>query len=43
MRTILPKYLKGFPEASTVRSRLVRATSWEEIESLLEGTAAADG
>ncbi|MEF8889365.1 MAG: tRNA-dihydrouridine synthase, partial [Desulfohalobiaceae bacterium] len=37
MRTILPKYLKGFPEASAVRSRLVRASSWEEIESFLDG------
>ena len=39
MRTILPRYLKGFPGASAVRSRLVRASSWEEIESLLEGLA----
>jgi len=39
MRTVLPKYLKGFREASAVRSRLVRASSWEEIESLLEGLA----
>ncbi len=35
MRTILPKYLKGFPGASSIRSRLVRARSWEEIEALL--------
>jgi tRNA-dihydrouridine synthase B len=39
MRTILPKYLKGFPGVSSVRSRLVRASSWEEIEALLEGLA----
>jgi tRNA-dihydrouridine synthase B len=39
MRTILPRYLKGFSGASAVRSRLVRASSWEEIESLLEGLA----
>ena len=37
MRTILPKYLKGFPDASAVRSRMVRAASWEEVESILEG------
>jgi len=37
MRTILPKYLKGFPDASAARSRMVRASSWEEIESVLEG------
>ena len=35
MRTILPKYLKGFPGASSVRSRLVRASSWDEVEALL--------
>ncbi|MCF8030905.1 MAG: tRNA-dihydrouridine synthase family protein [Desulfohalobiaceae bacterium] len=41
MRTILPKYLKGFPDASAARSRMVRASSWEEIESTLEGLAPA--
>ena len=35
MRTILPKYLKGFPGASAVRGRLVRACSWDEVEALL--------
>ncbi|MCF8085713.1 MAG: tRNA-dihydrouridine synthase family protein [Desulfohalobiaceae bacterium] len=35
MRTILPKYLKGFPGASAVRSRLVRVCSWDEVEALL--------
>jgi tRNA-dihydrouridine synthase B len=39
MRTILPKYLKGFPGVSAARSRLVRARSWDEVEALLSELA----
>ncbi len=35
MRTILPRYLRGFPLVRKFRSRIVRASDWEEIESLL--------
>jgi tRNA-dihydrouridine synthase B len=35
MRTAVPKYVKGFQEASIMRKELVRIDSWRELEDLL--------
>lgn len=35
MRTILPKLVKGLPEAKKIRLQLTQISSWEEIEDLI--------
>lgn len=35
MRTIIPRYLKGFPGAKDLRRQIVQAGSWEELEALI--------
>ncbi len=39
MRSIIPRYLKGFPGAKDLRRRIVSAGSWEELEELIGRTA----
>ena len=35
MRSIIPRYLKGFPGAKDLRRQIVSADSWEELEDLI--------
>lgn len=35
MRTILPKLIKGLPEAKKIRLQLTQISSWEEIEDII--------
>jgi tRNA-dihydrouridine synthase B len=36
MRTVVPRYLKGFAKARSVRPRIVACRDWQELESILD-------
>ena len=39
MRTVLPRYFRGFAGAKALRSRIVDCRSWEELSDLVSGLA----
>lgn len=42
MRTIIPRYLRGFHGAKGLRQKIVSCTSWEELQGCLQGLPGAE-